>query len=444
VATNESRLHAWAREHDLRFVRFAWVDSAGVLRAQAIGVRRLDELADDGLGVVTGVQAVNVVGSMAATGLGLGAVGQVWLVPDRASARVLPWEPAHGSVMTAFVERDGAPWRFCPRQALTRATAALRSAGLELQAAFEHEFMLLRRQRGALAHFESSSYASAHGLDHAGPVLDDIADALERQGIAVRAMLKEAGLSQFEVSTEHGDPLRAADRFVAVRETIGAIAARHGLVGTALPLVFPDEAGNGWHVHFSLWRDGENLTGKGDALGREARAFVAGVHHHLPALLALSTPTPNSFRRLRPGVWAGAFRAWGFDHKEVPLRVPRERHGAPTNVELKSSDATANPYLSLTGLIAAGLDGVEHGIELPAPIDRDPASLSDAERAARGIVPLPASLAEALDHFEADGALRAALGEDLARAYVAVKRSEHAALADLPLEEQVARTAEAY
>ena len=437
-------LHAWARDRDLRFVRFAWVDNDGVLCAQAMGARRLEELARDGLGVVTGVQAISVDGSLVPTGVGLGAVGQVWLVPDLDSARVLPWEPAHGSVMAAFVERDGTPWRFCPRQALLRAVGHLRSVGLTLQAAFEHEFMLLRRAGDRLEHFEASHYASAHGLDRAGPVLDAIADALEQQGIGVRTMLKEAGLSQFELSTEHGEALCAADRFVAVRETICAVAARHDLVGTCLPLVFDGEAGNGWHIHFSLWRGEHNLTGAGDALGGEARAFVAGILNHLPALLALTTPTPNSFRRLRPGAWAGAFRAWGFDHKEVPLRVPSERHGAPTNVELKSSDATANPYLSLTGLIAAGLDGIARGLELPPAIDRDPASFDEAERAARGIVPLPASLDEALDHLEADEALRSALGADLVRAYVAVKRAEQTALGVLSLEEQVARTAESY
>lgn len=437
-------LHDWARARDVHFVRFSWVDNGGVLCAQALGTRRLAELERDGLGVVTGVQAMSVEGSLVPTGVGLGAVGQVWLVPDLDSLRPLPWEPAHGSVMAAFVERDGTPWRFCPRQALLRAVGRMSDLGLGLQAAFEHEFMLLRREGDRLVHFESSHYASTHGLDRAGPVLDAMAEALEEQGIGVRAMLKEAGPSQFELSTDHGDALRAADRFVAVRETIGAVAARHGLVGTCLPVVFDGEAGNGWHVHFSLWRRAENLTGAGDALGSEARAFVAGIFHHLPALLALSTPTPNSFRRLRPGAWAGAFRVWGYDHKEAALRVPGERRGAPTNVELKSSDATANPYLSLTGLIAAGLDGIARDLALPEPVDRDPATYDEAERAARAITPLPASLGEALDHLERDAALADALGPDLLRAYVAVKRAEEKALGPLSLEEQVARTAEAY
>ena len=166
---------------------------------------------------------------------------------------------------------------------------------------------------------------------------------------------------------------------------------------------------------------------------------MAGVYEHLPALMALTTPTPNSFRRLRPGAWCGVWRAWGYDHKEAPLRVPTARHGAPTNVELKSSDATANPYLALTGLIAAGLDGIERRLELPEPIDRDPGQMSDAERDARGLRRLPTGLAEALDELESNGVLRRALGQDLTRAYVAVKRSEQSALAGLSLADEVAR-----
>ena len=439
-------LERWLHEAGVRFLRLGWVDSAGVLRAQAVSSARATAMSAEGLGVVSGVQALPVFADVVQPGLGIGAIGQVWLRPDLDTLRVVPWQPTHAATLGTFVTRDGAPWPFCPRTALRRAIGRLQIAGFALQAAFEHEFLLLRRRDGALEHFESSHYASAHGLNRAGAVLDAIAAALEAQGVPVRAMLKEAGLSQFELSTEHGGPLLAADRFVIVRETIGAVAAQHDLVGTCLPLVFADEAGSGWHIHFSLWRGDRNLTGagSGDGLSKEARAFVSGIHAHLPALLALTTPTPNSFRRLRPGAWAGVYRVWGYDHKEAPLRVPTERQGAPTNVELKASDASANPYLALTGLIAAGLDGIERGLDLPPPIDFDPGQLSDAERAARGIERLPATLDDALAALERDPVLLGALGDQLARAYIAVKRAESAELGKLALADEVARLVEAY
>jgi glutamine synthetase len=143
-------------------------------------------------------------------------------------------------------------------------------------------------------------------------------------------------------------------------------------------------------------------------------------------------------------VTGGAFRAWGVDHKEVPLRVPTERHGAPTNVELKASDASANPYLSLAGIIAAGLDGIERDLKLPEPVDQDPALLSEQERQQRRIDPLPGSLEEALGHFQNDPVLRGALGEPLAVSYVAVKPLEVEATRGLSVTDEVQRLVDVY
>ncbi|MCH2174028.1 glutamine synthetase family protein [Myxococcota bacterium] len=427
----------------MAFIRIGWVDSGGVLRVEAQTLRHLASVLEDGIPLVPAAQAGLPLDGIA-DDPELGAVGQVWLVPDPDTVRVLPWEPKHASCMGRFVQSDGSPWAHCPRAALDRALAALEQKGLSMQAAFEHEFMLLRRENGRLQHFENSGFASARGLDHAGPILDRMASALEDQGAFVRALLKEAGRSQFEFSTEHGSPVEAANRFCVVRETIGAVAAAEGLVGTCLPLVFEPEAGNGWHLHFSLWREQTNLTGEGNHLGREAEAFVAGILDHLPALLALTAASPNSFRRIRPGAWSGAFRAWGYDHKEVPLRVPTERHSAPTNVELKSCDATANPYLALAGVITAGLDGIGRGLTLPKPIDRDPALLSETEQQVRGVAPLPANLSQALNLLNDDPTLQAALGAPLLRSYTAVKRAEIRALEEFDFDEEVSRLAEIY
>lgn len=434
---------AWCEEREIRFLHVAWVDNGGVLRAEAVSARGLASIGTEGLPMASAIGVALPLDGLAEDEE-LSAVGQVWLVPDPQSAQVIPWEPGHARAMGFFVDAEEAPWAHCPRGALRRAVEALAARGFELQAAFEHEFMLLRRATAGFEHFEDASYASARSLDHAAPVLDRMAQSLESQGVLVRTFLKEAGRSQFEFSTQHGPALEAADHFVIARQTIAAEADREGLIGTVLPLVYPTEAGNGWHLHFSLWRDGANLTGHGTELAPEARAFVAGVFEHLPALLALTVPSPNSFHRIRPGAWCGAYRAWGYDHKEAPLRIPSERHGAPTNVELKSSDATANPYLSLVGVIAAGLDGLDRGLELPEPIDRDPALLSEEQRQAAGIGALPASLSEALDALDADPVLLGALGEPLARSYRAVKRAELASVEGLPLEEQIAKLVEIY
>jgi glutamine synthetase len=218
-----------------------------------------------------------------------------------------------------------------------------------------------------------------------------------------------------------------------VRETIRGVAARHDLVASLAPKPWPANAGNGGHVHFSLWENGANRffdASKPDGLSTEARAFIAGVLEHLPGLCGLTAPSFNSYHRIVPQYWAGAFTCWGYDNREAPVRVASVFRGAEeasTNAELKACDASCNPYLALGGLIAAGLDGLERGLEPPQPVNVDPATIAEEERARRGIVRLPATQAAALDALAADELLLDALGPVLSESYLAVRRSEWAA-----------------
>jgi glutamine synthetase len=215
-----------------------------------------------------------------------------------------------------------------------------------------------------------------------------------------------------------------------VRETIRGVASRRGLVASLAPKPWPDNAGNGCHVHFSLWEGERNRFYDGsnaDGLSATAGAFIAGLLAHLPALCALSAPSFNSYRRIVPRYWAGAFRCWGYDNREAPVRVASPFRGSEessTNAELKSCDASCNPYLALGGLIAAGLDGLDRGLEPPEPVGVDPAALTEDERTRRGIARMPTTQTEALDALESDELLRDSLGAALAESYLAVRRSE--------------------
>jgi glutamine synthetase len=262
--------------------------------------------------------------------------------------------------------------------------------------------------------------------------VEALADALERQGIVLEQYYAELGHGQQEISTGHAPALRAADEQILARETIRGVAARLGYVASLAPKPWPDAAGNGGHIHFSLWSDdgSRNLfhdASREDRLSDTARQFIAGVLDHLLGLCGLTAPSFNSYRRIVPQFWAGAFTAWGHDNREAPVRVPSVLAGmeeASTNAELKAADATCNPYLALGGLIAAGLDGLERGLEPPEPVQVDPATIPDQERAERGIHPLPATQEEALAALEADDVLTAALGSVLTESYLVVRRSE--------------------
>lgn len=242
--------------------------------------------------------------------------------------------------------------------------------------------------------------------------------------------------------------MAAAERQIVFRETVHAIARQHQLRASFLPKIFADQAGSGCHLHMSLWREGVNLLPDLDTAGQlspVASEFVAGVRHHLPALMALTTPSPNSYRRIAPHSWSGAFNCWGFDNREAAIRIPTNPlPPSPTHIELKTMDATANPYLALGAVIAAGLDGLQRHRRLGEPVQVDPGTLSESERRTQEIQRLPASLGVAIDHLSQDDALLEALGPALAKAYIAVRSAEWEAMQDASLADEVARLLERY
>jgi glutamine synthetase len=335
--------------------------------------------------------------------------------------------------VTDHVDLDGEAAAVCQRSFLKRMEGRLAERGLVLRAAFESEFSLATQEDGQFVPVDSGLCFSTIAMTAAQDYANELAAALEAQEIVLEQYYAELGHGQQEISIRHSPALQAADEQLLVRETIRGVAARHGLVASLAPKPWPDNAGNGAHVHFSLWEGKRNIFYDGsapDLLSGEARSFIAGLLEHLPGLCGLTAPSFNSYHRIVPQHWAGAFMCWGHDNREAPVRVASVFGGleeASTNAELKACDASCNPYLALGGLIAAGLDGLENGLEPPEPVEVDPATIAEDERAARGIMELPATQAEALDALAADPVLTAALGSVLAESYLAVRRSEWAA-----------------
>jgi glutamine synthetase len=335
------------------------------------------------------------------------------------------------------------------RDFLKRMVAAAARDGYEVMAAFENEFYLLRpTPDGGVAPVDDTVFAATLAMDRSRAVIDDLAGALLAQDVPVELYYPESGAGQQELSTRYAPALAAADRQVVFRETAHAVADRHGLKATFLPKPFADQAGSGCHLHLSLWRDGRNVfpdpAGAG-GLSAAGRSFLAGILEHLPALTALVAPSTNSYRRLRPRAWSGAYCCWGLDNREAALRVPSSPSGkGSAHFELKTCDASANPYLALGAAIAAGLDGLRRGLDPGPPVQVDPGGLTEREREEHRIEPLPASLDAAVARLEDDRVLLDALGPELARAYLAVRRAEAAALKDLSPADEVRLLLERY
>jgi glutamine synthetase len=422
-----------------RYVRLVWCDNANQIRAKAFHSSQVAAHRETGIGISTAQQAVTALVDAPAPDAGLGPVGEVWLRPDWDTATGLPYAPGHVRVMADLVDRDG-PWACCPRTFLRRTTAALAEHGLSVRAAFEHEFTLLRRTSdGGLEPMDRALFATTSAMDGAVAVINDITDALVGQGLRVLRYYPESGPGQHEISIEHGAALQAADQAVMLRETVRAVAAQHGLLASFLPKVAAGSAGNGCHLHLSAWRDGEDVLPAADgALSDIGRQFLAGILDHLPALMAVTVPSPNSYRRLQPHTWSGAFQTWGYDNREAAIRVPTEPAGpTPTHLEVKTVDAAANPYLALGAVLAAGMDGVERGADAPEPVQVDPGTVPNSPR-------LPSDLGTALAALERDDVLRAAMGPALVRAFLAVRREEARLLAGASLDDEVRQLIDRY
>jgi glutamine synthetase len=418
-------------EAGLRLVRFLWCGNDGTVRGKASSRHGLEGRLRAGIGLTVAMQAMNSLDRLQPVD-GMGPVGEVRLVPDLETFRVLPYAPASGAALVDQMGLDGEPAPVCQRSFLKRQAARLAERGAVLEASFENEFTLAVPVDGGYRPVDESLCFSTIGMTASQDYVEALADALERQDVVLEQYYAELGHGQQEISTGHAPAVRAADEQLLVRETIRGVAARLGYVASLAPKPWPEAAGNGGHIHFSLWsEDGSrNLfhdSSRADRLSDLALNFVAGVLAHLPGLCGLTAPSFNSYHRIVPQYWAGAFTAWGHDNREAPVRVPSVFAGmeeASTNVELKSADATCNPYLALGGLIAAGLDGLERDLEPPDPVEVDPVTIAEEEREARGIRRLPATQEEALAALEADEVLMTALGPVLAGSYLAVRRSE--------------------
>jgi glutamine synthetase len=419
---------------DLRLVRFLWCGNDGTVRAKASSLHGLEGRVESGIGLTVAMQAMNSLDQLQPVE-GMGPVGEVRLVPDPDTFRVLPYAPHVGAMLVDLVHLDGEPAPVCQRCFLKRMEDRLAEHSLRLEVAFENEFSLATLVDGAYVPIDSGLCFSTISATAAQEYIDDLAAALDSQEIGLEQYYSELGHGQHEISTPHRPALQAADEQLLVRETIRGVATKHGLVASLAPKPWPENAGNGCHIHFSLWDTDAKLNRFHDAsapdhLSQEARSFIAGVLTHLPGLCGLTAPSFNSYHRIIPQYWAGAFVCWGHDNREAPVRVPSVFRGmeeASTNAELKSADASSNPYLAVGGLIAAGLDGLERGLEPPEPVEVDPATIPEEERAARGIVRLPATQADALGALAVDDVLTSALGPVLTESYLAVRRSEWAA-----------------
>ena len=436
-------------DRGVEFIFAQFVDLHARPSAKLIPAAYLDDLIADGAGFA---------------GFAAGDIGQVpsdpdiAAIPDLSSFTPVPWDSSVAR-FACDVTVEGEPWPYDPRTILRNQLARAREAGFEFKIGLELEYFLLRRAEDGgieladpLDDLEKPCY-DLRGLTRNYEFLTTVSRYVNELGWGNYANDHEDANGQFEQNFTYDDALVSCDRAIFFRYMVHTLAQRQGMLATFMPKPFTHLTGNGCHFHMSLWRDGENAfldedDPRGLGLSETAYRFIGGLKEHARAYSAVTAPTVNSYKRLKLGsttsgaTWSPVWISYGYNNRTQMLRIP-----GPGRIEDRTIDGACNPYLAATAVLAAGLEGIERGIDPGEPNTENLYQASTGESRPSGLSTLPATLAEALDEFERDAVLRSAFGrgrdEDVVDWIVRIKRDEwhryHEQVTDWEIREYLTR-----
>jgi glutamine synthetase len=352
------------------------------------------------------------------------AESDMFLMPDLATFRILPWEQ-HGDNATARVicwvyNPNGDLFPGDPRAVLLKQLERAAELGYVYNTGPEPEFFLFATDGNgniAVLPHDRGGYFDL-STDLAATVRKDMVRALTDMGINVEASHHEVAIGQHEIDFEYDNALAGADNVTTFKFTLKAVAQQHGLHATFMPKPLKGINGSGMHVHQSLSsaETGKNAFVDADdnyGLSEMARYFMAGQLAHARGMSAVLAPIVNSYRRLVPGYEAPVYISWARQNRSALIRVPMIRAGRTqaTRIELRCPDPSCNPYLAYAVMLAAGLDGIEKKLPLPEPVEENLYLFTDEDLARRNVQTLPTTLGEAIAEMRADEVVRDALGE---------------------------------
>lgn len=421
LAAQQHHVLQQCRELDVKFIRLWFTDIVGALKSAAITVDELEHAFADG----ASFDGASIEGFARSDEADMAAV------PDPSTFQLLPWRPREQAVARMFCDirlPSGEPFDGDPRHVLKTVVSRAARLGFTFYVSPEIEFFYFSSPQDPQL-LDAGGYFDLTPLDSGTDLRRETVLTLEEMGIPVALSHHEAAPSQHEIDLRHTDALTMADSVMTYRLVVKEVARRHGAYATFMPKPRSELNGSAMHLQLSLFRAEENVFFEEAAehhLSKTAHHFMAGLLRHASALSLLTNQWANSYKRLVPGFEAPTYITWSPRNHSDLLRVPEYRRGleGSTRVEFRAPDAACNPYLALAGVLAAGLDGIEHEYELAPAVLTDAAQLTDAERTARGIASLPSSLGEAIDAFAGSDFFRSTLGHHVFDSLLRNKRAE--------------------
>ena len=417
-------------DDDVRFIRLAFTDINGTLKAVEVPTSQLDKVLTND---------VRFDGSSIDGFVRLEESDMI-LFPDFSTWSVLPWTDSRGGKIGCLIcsvhTTDGEPFEGDPRNNLKRIEKQMKDMGFSaFDIGFEAEFHLFKLDEKGDWTTEVPDHASYFDLtsnDESASCRRDIVETLESIGFEVEAAHHEVGDGQQEIDFKFDDALATADRVQTFKMIVREIAKKHGLFATFMAKPLQGQAGNGMHTNMSLFKDGKNaFYDKNNEyhLSNTALYFLNGILEHARAITAVANPTVNSYKRLIPGYEAPVYISWASKNRSPMVRVPSAEE-VNTRLEMRSADPTANPYLLLAACLKAGLDGIKREKMPMEPVTCNLFEVSEEKRNEMGIKPLPSTLHNALKAFKKDKLIQEALGEHLTQSFIDSKELEWAQYAE--------------
>ncbi|WP_405102023.1 type I glutamate--ammonia ligase [Oceanobacillus sp. FSL H7-0719] len=411
------------KEENVRFIRLQFTDLLGTIKNVEIPLSQLDKALDnkmmfDGSSIEGFVRIEE---------------SDMYLYPDLNSFVVFPWTSDKGKVarfVCDIYNADGTPFSGCPRYNLKKSLERMESLGFDkFNIGTEPEFFLFKLDEKGEPLLELNDHGGYFDLaptDLGENCRRDIVLELEEMGFEIEASHHEGAPGQHEIDFKYSDALKHADDIQTFKLVVKTIARKHNLHATFMPKPLFGVYGSGMHVNMSLFKNGKNMFFDEDGeieLSKTAYQFMAGILEHATSFTAITNPIVNSYKRLVPGYEAPCYVAWSGSNRSPLLRIPSSR-GLSTRIEVRSVDPASNPYLALSVLLVAGLDGIENEKEPPQAVDQNIYAMTKKERVQNGVIDLPSTLKEALDELEKDPVIIEGLGEHLFEHFMEAKAIE--------------------
>lgn len=412
-------------ERDVRFVRLWFTDVLGSLKSVAIAPAELEGAFAEGIGF----------DGSAIQGFARVHEADMLLKPDPSTFQILPWRgeaPATARMFCDIAMPDGGASFADPRHVLKRTLHKASEAGFTFYTHPEIEFYVFRGKPdvgGRPVPVDDSGYFDHTAQGGGQDFRREVITMLENMGISVEFSHHEGGPGQQEIDLRYADALSTADNVMTFRTVVREVALSQGKWASFMPKPFTDHPGSAMHTHLSLFEGDENAFYEAGAeyqLSATGRSFIAGVLEHTPEITAVTNQWVNSYKRLASGYEAPNYLSWGHNNRSALVRVPmyKPHKSGSARVEHRGIDAGCNPYLTYALVLAAGLKGIENGSSLPPETEDNVWSLTDRERKAMGLTPMPRNLDEAIREMENSELAAETLGEHVFDFFLRNKRQE--------------------